>query len=153
LITKRDIIVSPSLKLKKEIEASEGRKNSAYQDSLGYWTIGIGRLIDARKGGKLSDDEINYLFDNDLRQATNELMVFNWFQELDEVRKGVLIELNFNIGLKNMLEFHDTIAAISKKDFTQAGLCLLRSKWAIQVGASRSSRMIHRLQTGTYPND
>lgn len=27
----------------------------AYQDSLGYWTIGVGFLIDGRKGGRLPD--------------------------------------------------------------------------------------------------
>lgn len=35
------------------IEAHEGRVLHAYRDSLGFWTVGVGRLIDARKGAKL----------------------------------------------------------------------------------------------------
>ena len=41
--------------------AEEGEKLSAYQDSMGFWTIGVGRLIDARKGGGISQEESRYL--------------------------------------------------------------------------------------------
>ena len=43
------------------LRRDEGRVRHAYQDHLGYWTIGVGRLIDQRKGGGLSEDEIDYL--------------------------------------------------------------------------------------------
>ena len=32
--------------LEQLVIGHEGKKKSAYQDSLGYWTIGVGRLID-----------------------------------------------------------------------------------------------------------
>ena len=35
--------------LSKQLERDEGRVRHAYQDHLGYWTIGVGRLIDARR--------------------------------------------------------------------------------------------------------
>jgi lysozyme len=41
----------------EQLTREEGKRRSAYQDHLGYWTIGVGRLIDARKGGGLSDEE------------------------------------------------------------------------------------------------
>ena len=50
--------------LKKE----EGVIPHAYQDHLGFWTIGVGRLIDKRKGGGLSADEIDYLLSNDINR-------------------------------------------------------------------------------------
>ncbi len=43
------------------IEFHEGRRLHAYRDSLGFWTIGIGRLIDARKGAKLPDHILEQL--------------------------------------------------------------------------------------------
>lgn len=33
------------------LTSDEGRVPHAYQDHLGYWTIGVGHLIDRRKGG------------------------------------------------------------------------------------------------------
>lgn len=38
-------------KLTAQLRRDEGEKLYAYQDTLGYWTIGIGRLIDRRRGG------------------------------------------------------------------------------------------------------
>ncbi len=37
------------------IEFHEGRVLHAYRDSLGFWTIGVGSLIDETKGAKLPD--------------------------------------------------------------------------------------------------
>ena len=41
------------------IKEHEGVVKHAYQDSRGYWTIGVGRLIDEKLKGGLSDDEID----------------------------------------------------------------------------------------------
>ena len=37
-------------KLIEELRADEGEKLVAYRDHLGYWTIGVGHLIDPAKG-------------------------------------------------------------------------------------------------------
>lgn len=122
----------------------------AYQDSLGYWTIAVGRLIDKRKGGKLSDDECRYLLNNDIKEARTELAPFSWYQIQDQVRKDVLVELVFNMGLPNFLDFHDTIKYLTAKDYSHAVLALLASKWATQVGAERIDDIKYRLLNGTY---
>ena len=49
------------MNLAQLLEAREGRVAHAYIDSEGYTTIGVGRLIDKRKGGRLTDREIDYL--------------------------------------------------------------------------------------------
>ena len=36
--------------LRKSIEDHEGRVPHAYQDHKGFWTIGVGHLIDERRG-------------------------------------------------------------------------------------------------------
>ena len=38
---------------KADIRKEEGWSGTAYQDSLGFWTIGYGFLVDSRKGDKL----------------------------------------------------------------------------------------------------
>lgn len=123
----------------------------AYQDTKGFWTIGCGRLIDKRQGGKISLDEIQYLLNNDIRNCTQELSSFRWFTNQDEVRKGVLIELVFNMGLTHLLGFGKMIAALTIQDYITASHELLSSKWATEdVGPQRVKDIQHRLLTGTY---
>lgn len=130
---------------------AEGYKKYAYQDSLGVWTIGVGRNIDNRFGKGLSNDEINYLLNNDIAQCTSQLENFNWYDIQDQVRKEVLIELCFNMGLPNLLLFNKMIASLSQKDYHEATVNLLHSKWATQVQKSRIESIVYRLVHGEYP--
>ena len=137
--------------LKVKLMEHEGRRHSAYQDSKGYWTIGIGRLIDARKGGKITDEEMLYLLDNDVKRSASELKPFAWFTKQDKVRQEVLIELVISMGLGGLRGFKKMIAALEKKDYVQAGRELVDSKWAIQdVSHSRSTNIRFRLEHGRY---
>ena len=139
------------LKLKVQIMLHEGIKYSAYQDSLGFLTIGCGRLIDERKGGKLSTDEIMYLLANDISKCKKELELIDWYLIQDEVRKGVLVELSFNMGLTNLLKFHNMILALKEKDYLKASAALYDSLWAKQVQSSRVKDIRYRLEKGQYP--
>lgn len=130
--------------------AHEGKNKSAYQDSLGYWTIGIGRLCDKRFNAGLSDDEMIYLLNNDIACSKKELNEYEWFTKLDDVRQGVLIELNFNIGLPHLLEFKSMIGYLNKSDYVNAPAAMIDSLWAKQVGEIRSTNMANRLRTGIY---
>lgn len=138
-------------KLLKQIIAHEGIIPWAYEDTKGFLTIGCGRLIDKRKGGRLSYDEINYLLSNDVKSAIQDLQTFVWYKNQDEVRQGVLIELVFNMGLPHLLGFAKMIAALTIKDYITAAHELLTSQWATKdVGAERVKDIQHRLLTGHY---
>lgn len=50
--------------LKKQLIRDEGDVPYAYQDSLGYWTIGAGFLIDKRKQNKRLKHGCNDLVSN-----------------------------------------------------------------------------------------
>ncbi len=72
----------------------------AYQDSLGFWTIGIGRMIDHRKGGGITQAESLYLLDNDIRKIRDGLLdELPWLDELDEIRFWALVNMAFNLGI------------------------------------------------------
>jgi lysozyme len=43
--------------LEKQLLLDEGLRLMPYQDHLGFWTVGVGRLIDPRRGGGLSAGE------------------------------------------------------------------------------------------------
>ena len=57
------------LRLRGQLKVDEGYRGTLYKDSLGYWTIGYGRLLDPLKGGSISADEAEYLLTNDLRRT------------------------------------------------------------------------------------
>jgi lysozyme len=131
-----------------ELRRDEGVVDHAYQDSLGLWTIGVGRLIDKRKGGKLSPDEIDYLLANDIKRFEGELDdKLPWWRDLDEVRQRVILNMAFNLGTEGLLSFRNTLAAVKAKDWERAAVGMAASKWASQVG-NRAKRLVAMMRTG-----
>lgn len=138
--------------VRAQLRVDEGFVPHAYQDSLGYWTIGIGRLVDKRKGGGISEDEAEMLLDNDLAKVEGELLgELPWVAGLDSARKQVLANMAFNMGMPTLLTFRATLAAVQRGDYAKAADQMKASKWRSQVGA-RADRLIAMMQTGQGPN-
>jgi len=134
-------------KLRKELIRDEGDIPHAYQDSLGYWTIGIGHLIDKRKGGGLSEAARKFIFEEDLREKEADLdKALPWWRELSDARQRVLVNMCFNLGIGGLLGFKNTLAYIKAGDYEAAAKGMLNSKWATQVGdrAVRLSEMMRK---------
>ena len=55
------------------LRGDEGEVLTAYPDHLGYLTIGVGRLIDKRKGGGITPEESAYLLANDIMRKSMDL--------------------------------------------------------------------------------
>src|SRR5690606_30269956 len=108
---------------------------------LGYWTIGIGHLIDKRKGGKLSDAARQFIFNEDVDEAVADLdKNLPWWKEMTEARQRVLVNMRFNLGMAGLLTFKNTLAYMKAGDYEKAAKGMLDSKWATQVGA-RATRL------------
>lgn len=134
----------------KQLRRDEGVVEHAYQDHLGWWTIGVGRLIDKRKGGRLTDDEINYLLANDIAEKERELEAsVSFYKGLDEARKGVLLNMAFNLGVQGLLGFRNTLKLIETGKYEEASKEMLKSKWARQVG-DRAARLSKQMLTGEW---
>lgn len=136
--------------LMSRVVEHEGIKPSAYQDSLGYWTIGIGTLIDERRGGKLTTEECFYLCRNRLDLRRKDLSCYEWFAKQDVVRQNALVELAFNLGLNGLLGFKKMISALAVNNYALAAKELIDSSWSRQVGKARSGDLRHRILMGRY---
>lgn len=126
----------------KILKNDEGVKNKPYTDTVGKLTIGVGRNL---TDNGLSDDEIDYLLNNDIDRCIHELSAkFDWFFEVNKNVQIVLISMVFNLGLPRFLGFKKMIAAIENEDYKEAAAQMLDSKWARQVGdrAKRLSELI-----------
>jgi lysozyme len=128
--------------------AEEGEKLSAYQDHLGYWTIGVGHLIDARKGGSISRRISRLMLDEDIEVARVSLLAaLPWAVDLDPVRLNTLIAMAFQMGVSGVLKFKLTLAYLRGDHFDQAADEMLDSTWAKQT-PERAKRMAERIRTG-----
>lgn len=128
----------------------EGEVLHCYIDSLGYQSIGVGRLIDKRKGGGITKEESRYLLRNDIARKIGECRSrFEWFDALDDVRKGVIVCLAFQLGTDGVSKFNMMIRAIQIGDYVAASLEALDSTWAKQT-PERAKRMSRVLRTGVW---
>lgn len=132
-----------------DLKADEGIVLHAYRDSLGYLTIGCGRLIDERKGGGISLEENDYLLMNDINGRVAILLEqYPWFADLDPIRQSAFVNLAFNLGVDGLAKFKNTLAAAARGDWDGVARGLRRSLWFRQVQPSRSGRILRMMRTG-----
>jgi lysozyme len=136
--------------LREQLARDEGYRQFAYEDSEGFWTVGIGRCIDRRKGKGLSLAEAEMLLENDIRDFTADLLVaLPWAMTLDAARLGALVNIAFNVGVQGLLGFKKALAAMEKDQYQEARTHFLDSKWARQVG-HRASRLADQIGDGEW---
>jgi len=137
-------------RLKNQLIYDEGTRASAYKDSEGYITIGVGRLIDETKGGTLSADEIEFLLDNDIDKIINlTIREFEWYYDLSEIRQEVILNMIFNLGLNGFKKFKNMIGALKGHNWEDAAREMLDSKWSGQVG-QRAIRLSEAMRTDSW---
>lgn len=134
----------------RSLRGEEGEVLSEYKDHLGYSTIGVGRLIDKRKGGGITEEESAYLLGNDVDKVTTQLNKrLPWWTKLDEARQGVLVNMAFQMGIDGLLGFKNTLKMIESGQYEAAARGMLQSKWAQQT-PSRAKRMAEQMRTGVW---
>lgn len=134
----------------EQLIRDEGEMLHAYQDHLGFWTLGIGRLIDKRKGGGISHEEAVFLLNNDIDKRTTALKTqLPWAASLDAARFGVLLNMSFQMGVEGLLGFKNTLSMVRQGQYTQAAIGMLNSKWAGQT-PERALRLSNQMKTGVW---
>ena len=135
-------------RLTEQLRRHEGVEPYVYVCSAGYETIGVGRNI-SESGLGLSDDEIDYLLQNDIERCKNELSRFPWFTDISSVRQDAIINLCFNLGITRLLGFKKALQAMAEGKFDKAADEFLDSRWAEQVG-NRAVEVTQMIRTGMY---
>lgn len=132
------------------LRAEEGEVLYEYKDHLGYSTIGIGRLIDKRKGGGITSEESAFLLSNDIKKVTSQIeMKLPWSKNLDDARRGVLISMAFQMGVDGLLGFKNTLEMIRTGQYSNAATGMLNSLWAKQT-PERAKRHAEQMKTGQW---
>lgn len=134
------------------IEPHEGKRNIVYNDSRGIPTFGVGFNLtrdDASKrlekygitwhdvmNGKYVEDDIIYkLFDEDVTEFIEKSKcVVESFDEQPKEIKMVIVDMCFNLGEGGLSKFKKFIAALNRKDYHNAVVEMMDSRWYHQVG-------------------
>lgn len=137
-------------KIADAIEKQEGRKRSLYKDSEGYWSIGVGFLVDPAAGGGLHDNEIDFIRDNRIKLATKALITrLPWTIKLNEARFFVLLSMAYQMGMDGLLAFKKALEAAENEHWATARVEMLDSKWAKQT-PDRARVMAYQMETGEW---
>ena len=137
-------------KLLAMLKRHEGVETHAYECSEGKVTVGVGRNIDQAGGMGLSDDEIDYLLQNDIERVVKELAAeYPWFSDLDDVRRDAMVDISFNLGATRLRLFKRALAAMETGNYKEAATEFLDSRWAKQVG-SRALELTDMISSGEY---
>lgn len=137
--------------LRKQLTVEEGERDTAYQDSRGLWTIGIGHHDSTICEGMCwSPDKIEQVFSDDVENAFSEVVEhFPWALTLNEPRMAVLIEMAFQMGLHTEEEFVTFLGLMRDERWPQAAGDILHTAWATQTPA-RVRRLSRQIETGEW---
>jgi lysozyme len=137
-------------KLIEMLKRHEGVESHAYKCSENKITIGVGRNVDKSGGLGLSDDEVDYLLQNDIDRVSRELdSEYEWFAGLDDVRRDAMIDISFNLGQTRLRAFKNALAGMARGDWRAAADEFMDSRWSKQVG-NRAKELTEMIRTGSY---
>lgn len=133
--------------LKQRLHLEEGFEQFPYRDQFGYLTIGIGRNLSA-KG--LALDEALDLLQNDIAQADHECFAaFPWYQTLDEVRKSVICDMCFQMGIDGLRGFQHALDCVKEGAYKAAAQEMRDSRWYKET-PKRCESLARMMETGVY---
>ena len=141
------------LNLLNQLRRHEGLRLEPYKCSEGYLTIGFGRNIETNG---ISEAEAEFMLTNDLIACEKELKDEGWYNQLDETRRAVVLNMAFNLGKPKLMQFKKFIGALSDDDYETASKEMItgsdgvsESKWASQVG-KRAYELAEQMRTGQW---
>ncbi len=124
----------------------EGLRLRMYRDNAipPRWTIGYGHNI---QDNGITKKAADFILAEDIELARHDCNRLSWFEDLDEIRQNVVINMVFNMGLPTFRGFKKTINFLDMGMYSDAAKEMLDSKWADQVG-TRADELSEMMRTG-----
>lgn len=135
------MIYGPFIEVLKQ---EEGFRPTAYQDTLGRWTIGHGIH-------HITEQESECVVAMRLEEAEEDLMKVigdvRWVM-LEDARQAALISMHYQLGPSGFRRFKKMIAAVMSEEWAEAARECLDSKAAREQTPERFKRNAMALLTG-----
>lgn len=140
-----NIEVDPALI--EQLKIDEGCRLTAYKDTVGVWTVGYGHAH-VQPGTVWTQAQAEAQLKQDVLEHNAKLAArIPWLTGLDPVRRRVLQNMAFNLGVDGLLGFKNTLEFVRTGQYARAADGMLASKWAKQVGL-RAVRLAQHMRTG-----
>lgn len=152
-----------STSLDDSIRGHEGFREHPYLDTKRLWTIGYGRCLETNP---LSTSEWRYLLSTgalavsitqegagwlmrkELFQVENECRKLSFWPKLNDVRRNVILEMAYQMGVSGVRNFKKAIAAMEATDWNRAADELADSEWARTDSPARARKLIDQFRSG-----
>jgi lysozyme len=151
--------------LNQSLIRHEGLKSEPYLDSRRLWTFAVGRCLETNPltgiewkllldAGQIKVTITNEgslrLLDWDMTAAEHECeQHFAFWPGMDEIRRDVLIEMVFQMGIAKVQRFHQMLGFIASKDYARAAAAGRASEWDRIDSHTRAEDLMKQLETGT----
>lgn len=130
--------------IKDSIKEEESLRLNVYRDSLGNLTIGYGHLL--RVGSIIPENVADALFEFDFNRAIKDYESLEL--DLDPVRRGVIIDMLFQMGLGGVYKFKNMLKHLRNKNWIQAAYELMDSEYARIQSPNRAIRNRDKILRG-----
>ena len=137
--------------IRTQLRAEEGLSHTAYLDTLGVPTIGIGHTgPEVHLGLTWTDEQIAEAFDRDLAEKVAQVeAALPWYSSLNGPRQCVILQMAYQMGIQGLLKFQNTLAAVKEARWQDAANGMLASRWAQQT-PNRASRLARQMLLGEW---
>lgn len=133
--------------LKNMIKRHEGFRDHVYIDSVGIPTGGYGHAFLNRSPLPQEVCDILFEWDFKIAQKDCQILIDRHGLELNDVRRAVLTDMLFNMGIVRVSGFKKMLSAMASGFWGIAANEMLDSKWARQVG-KRSTYLAELMRKG-----
>jgi lysozyme len=121
----------------------EGFRSKPYLDSKSVLTIGWGTNI----AQGIDHTEASFLLQHRMGLAMREcIRRLPWFSRQNDVRRGVVVRMVYQLGIDGVLGFRKFCAAMDVDDHETAADEMLDSKWAREDSPARANREARRMR-------
>lgn len=139
--------IQPDPELIAQLKIDEGCRLTAYKDTVGVWTVGYGHAH-VQPGTVWTQEQAEAQLKQDVLEHNAKLAArIPWITQLDPVRRRVLQNMAFNLGVDGLLGFKNTLEYVRTGDYAKAADGMMASKWAKQV-KGRADRLAQQMRTG-----
>ncbi len=136
--------------LEKLLMRHEGFRSRVYKCTAGKSTVGFGRNLD---DVGITEEEALLLLRNDILKVEQQLKAaLPWTETIDRVRRDVLLNMAFQMGITGLLKFTSTLKAVKDHRWEDAASGMRNSLWAKQTPA-RANELAEMMRTGERLQD
>ena len=115
------------------------------------WTVGFGFTHGVTPDSRMNRITAERKLEQEILEVDAALRnTLTWYNDASFVTKTILINLSFNMGIKGLLGFKNTLAFIKEKKYKEAAFNLRKSLYYKQV-TKRAEELATRLETQVIP--